>query len=320
MSDEPDKVREKFIKDLESLGELSEDDEDDGHISKVMQKVFEDIEKVYEGYPGAPVGFKDLDEITNGFQKEDLVIVAARPSCGKTALVVNMLENYAKGYLEGKGGPAVLFSIEMPEVAVGKRILSNSSCIDSDLIRNAHKRFDMNHWKKVSQAMAMVSQTPLHIFDKPSIDISYIKKKLKLIADKYLGEHILVAIDYLQLIKGEEHLRNNRSREVGEIANGLKRIARELGNITIIALSQLSRDVEKRQDKRPMSSDLRDSGEVEQISDVIIMLYRDDYYDRETENKGIMELIITKNRNGATGTVMLGFKKEQSKFYNLIRR
>ena len=311
---EPGEVR---IAALEALNKLedSEIDNDDGSIKEGLIKLYDWMEQDHGEITGAETGFYELDRMTSGLQRQDFVIVGARPSVGKTAFATNVCTNYTT--LKKK--PAAIFSIEMPEEALLKRITSGIGNIDGHRMRNPSHNFSDKDWTGTTQALGILHSAPLHIFDKPTQDINYIRKKCRLMKRLYPDEHILIMIDYLQLIVGNPKHGGNRFAEISEISRQLKQIAREL-DLTVIALSQLSRGVEQRQDKRPMLSDLRESGQIEQDADVIAFLYRDDYYDKETENKNIIEIIIAKQRNGATGTVQLAFVKEYSKFVNLERR
>lgn len=309
---EPGEVRQTAIEALSKLDDL-DDDNDDGDIKKVLIRVYDWMEQDHGNITGATTGFSELDRMLSGLQKQDLVIVGARPSMGKTAFAVNICQNYATA---NNGGPAAVFSLEMPDEGLAKRMLSSEGNINAQAMRNPIGSFKDGDWSKLTMALGALSNAPLHIFDKPGVDIGYIRKKCRMLIRKYPGEHLIVVIDYLQLIIGNPKHGGNRTAEISEISRMLKQIAREL-DITIIALSQLSRSVEQRQDKRPMMSDLRESGQIEQDADVIAFLYRDDYYDKESENKNIIEIIVAKQRNGPVGTVNLAFVKEYNKFVNL---
>lgn len=308
---EPAAVRSDAIDALLKLDEDNDEDNDDGHISKVMLKVFDWMEQEHGDITGAPTGFKDLDRLLSGFQKQDFVIIGARPSMGKTAFALNIAQNYAL-----LNGPVGVFSLEMPDEGLGKRMLSSEGNIDAQAMRNPMKSFSSSEWHKATEAMGALSKTPFHIFDKPGVNMDYIRRKCRMMKRKYPDKHIVIFIDYLQLIVGNPKHGGNRTAEISEISRQLKQTAREL-DMTICALSQLSRNVEQRQDKRPMMSDLRESGQIEQDADVIGFLYRDDYYDKESEAKNLVEVIIAKQRNGPIGTVTLAFKKEYNKFINI---
>jgi len=262
------------------------------------------------GITGVPSGYDELDRLTSGFQRSDLIIVAARPSIGKTAFALNIAQHAGV-----KCGEAVaIFSLEMSATQLGQRFLASEGHIDASRIRTG--KLDFDDWKKVPLAISALSEAGIYIDDTPGISISDIRAKCRRLK-KRLGHLGLVIIDYLQLVTVRGR-RENRVQEVSEISRILKRIAREL-DVPVIALSQLSRKVEERQDKRPMLSDLRESGSIEQDADVVAFLYRDDYYDRETERKNILEIIVAKQRNGPVGTVELVFLKNFNRFVSLDR-
>ncbi|MEK4132016.1 replicative DNA helicase [Solibacillus sp. FSL W8-0474] len=315
---EPGEIRKDAIEALTKLDELQTDDEDDdGHISKVLIRLYDWMEQDHGEITGAPTGFKNLDEMLSGLQRQELVIIGARPSMGKTAFANNILENYTSGdNSQKKRGVGAMFSLEMPDEKIAQRMLSSTGNIDAQAMRNPMGNFNANDWAKTTVAMAKMSNNPLYLYDKPAQDINFIRRKLRYLTRKHPGEHIVAVIDYLQLVVGHPKHAGNRTQEISGISRELKQIAREL-DCTVIALSQLSRQVEQRQDKRPMMSDLRESGQIEQDADVIGFLYRDEYYNAESEAKGITEVIIAKQRNGPIGTVSLAFAKEYNKFLNL---
>lgn len=260
---------------------------------------------------GVPTGFIELDRMTAGFQKNDLIIVAARPSVGKTAFALNIAQNVATKTDE----TVAIFSLEMGAEQLVMRMLCAEGNIDSQNLRTGSLTDD--DWKKLTMAMGSLSNANIFIDDTPGIKITDIRSKCRRLKQEHgLG---LVIIDYLQLIQGSGRSSENRQQEVSEISRSLKALAREM-EVPVIALSQLSRGVEQRQDKRPMMSDIRESGSIEQDADIVAFLYREDYYDKETENKNIIEIIIAKQRNGPTGTIQLAFAKEYNKFVNLERR
>lgn len=311
-ADDPASARQSA---LDALSLMDDDeDEDDGHISGVLVKVYDQLEQDNGEITGAASGYRDLDKMTGGFQRQDLIIVGARPSVGKTAFATNIAQNYAVK----SDGPVGIFSLEMPDTGLGKRLLSSEGNIDAVAMRNpmGPNGFQNEDWRKLTMSMGSLSNSPLHIFDKSGADINFIRKKCRMMVRKYPGQHVVIVIDYLQLIIGNPKHGGNRTAEISEISRMLKGIARDL-DITVIALSQLSRGVEQRQDKRPMMSDLRESGQIEQDADVIAFLYREDYYDKETEDQNIIEIIIAKQRNGPVGTVKLAFIKEYSKFVTI---
>ncbi|CAM3056410.1 replicative DNA helicase [Sporolactobacillus spathodeae] len=262
---------------------------------------------------GTGTGFIELDRMTAGFQKSDLIIVAARPSVGKTAFALNIAQNVAT---KNEANVAI-FSLEMGAQQLAMRMLCAEGNIDAQKLRTG--RLEDEDWQKLTMAMGSLSHAGIYIDDSPGIRVNDIRAKCRrLKLDKGLD---LVVIDYLQLILGSggNGRQENRQQEVSEISRTLKAMAREL-NVPVIALSQLSRGVESRQDKRPMMSDIRESGSIEQDADVVAFLYRDDYYNKESEKQNIIEIIIAKQRNGPVGTVELAFIKEYNKFVNLDRK
>ncbi|WP_078429573.1 replicative DNA helicase [Alkalihalobacterium alkalinitrilicum] len=260
---------------------------------------------------GIPTGFAELDRMTAGFQRSDLIIVAARPSVGKTAFALNIAQNVATKTDEN----IAIFSLEMSASQLVTRMLCAEGNIDAQRMRTG--QLESEDWQKLTMAMGSLSKAGIYIDDTPGIKVNDIRAKCRrLKQEKGLS---IILIDYLQLIQGNGRGGENRQQEVSEISRTLKGIAREL-DVTVIALSQLSRGVESRQDKRPMMSDIRESGSIEQDADIVAFLYRDDYYDKESENKNIIEIIIAKQRNGPVGTVELAFVKEYNKFVNLERR
>lgn len=311
-SEDPASLIQGGINDLMRLeDDFSEDD--DGNISADLINVFDDLETPKGEVTGIPTGFTELDRMTAGFQKQDLVIIAARPSVGKTAFCLNIAEGVAKRNNFAVG----IFSLEMSRPQLLKRMLSSAGNINAQHIRTS-KLIDTD-WSKLSGAMGVVSNLNLRIFDRPGVTINQIWAKVRKMKRDFKDKTLLIIIDYIQLIIGSPKHRGNRTQEISEISRMLKHMAREL-DVCVVALSQLSRAVEQRQDKRPMMSDIRESGQIEQDADVIGFLYRDDYYDKESENKNIIEIIIGKQRNGPTGTVSLAFIKEYGRFLNLERR
>lgn len=260
---------------------------------------------------GVLSGYYDLDTFSNGFAKGDLIVVGARPSVGKTALALNIGTNASK-----KGTVVSIFSLEMSEHSLLKRIISAEAKIDATRMRDPKKFFSDSDWEKYIDSTASISTLPLHIYDNPSVTVHEIRAKVRNLIRKYPDQNHLCIIDYLQLITGDG--RENRTLEIGTISRSLKIMAREL-DMPVIVLSQLSRNLEHRQDKRPMLSDLRDSGSIEQDADVIVFLYRDDYYNPESDAKNLVEIIVAKQRNGPTGRVKLAFLKEYNLFTNLAR-
>ncbi|GGF72245.1 replicative DNA helicase [Paenibacillus albidus] len=260
------------------------------------------------GINGVPSGFRDLDNMTNGFQESDLIIIAARPSVGKTAVALNIASNASKCVT----APIAVFSLEQPRQQVTKRFISSEGQVDANRIRTVN--MSDSDWGRAVDTVAQFGN--ILVNDSPGLTVWDIRTKARrLKQEKGLA---MIIIDYLQLIRGNSKSTENRQQEVSEISRTLKQIAREL-DVPIIALSQLSRNVEQRQDKRPMMSDLRESGSIEQDADVVAFLYRDDYYNADSEKKNIIEIIIAKQRNGPVGTVELVFLKNFNKFVNYER-
>src|SRR5690625_1262585 len=288
--------------------------EDFKQIRDVLEEVYENIEQLHHqkgDITGIPTGFRDLDRITSGFQRNDLIIIAARPSVGKTAFALNIAQNVAIRTEEN----VAVFSLEMGAEQLVQRMLCAEGNIDSQRLRTG--KLEEDDWEKLTMAMGSLSQAGIFIDDSASIRVSDIRSKCRRLKQEHgLG---MIIIDYLQLIQGSERSSENRQQEVSEISRSLKALDREL-EVPLIALSQLSRGVESRQDKRPMMSDLRESGSIEQDADIVGFLYRDDYYDSESEQQNIIEIIISKQRNGPTGTVQLAFAKEYNKFIDLDYR
>ncbi|ADU32536.1 replicative DNA helicase [Evansella cellulosilytica] len=283
-------------------------------IKDVLVEAFDKIEMLQHTageITGIPTGFSELDRITAGFQRNDLIIVAARPSVGKTAFALNITQNVATKTDEN----VAIFSLEMGADQLVMRMLCAEGNIDAQRLRTG--KLEDEDWQKLTMAMGSLSKAGIYIDDTPGIKVNEIRAKCRrLKQERGLG---MIMIDYLQLIQGDARSGEGRQQEVSEISRSLKGLAREL-EVPVIALSQLSRGVESRTDKRPMMSDIRESGSIEQDADIVAFLYRDDYYDKESEKKDIIEIIIAKQRNGPVGTVELAFVKEFNKFVNLERR
>ncbi|MGL4820430.1 MAG: replicative DNA helicase [Bacilli bacterium] len=279
-------------------------------IRDVLLETYSKIEQMQyrEGdVTGIPTGFDSLDKMTSGFQRNDLIIVAARPSVGKTAFALNIAQNVATKTDE----VVAIFSLEMGADQLVMRMLCAEGNISAQNLRTGSLEDD--EWNKLTMAVGSLSNANIFIDDTPGVRIGEIRSKCRRLAqERGLG---MILIDYLQLIQGNAGSKENRQQEVSEISRQLKALAREL-KVPVIALSQLSRGVEQRQDKRPMMSDIRESGSIEQDADIVAFLYRDDYYDKEVENN-IIEIIIAKQRNGPVGTVELAFVKEFNKFVNV---
>lgn len=296
------------------LLDISQRQTKEGFISirTVLLKTFDKIEHLYAhkgNLTGVPTYFKDLDRITSGWQSSDLIIIAARPSMGKTALALNMAQNAAvRSHV-----PVALFSLEMSKEQLVQRLLCSEAMVDQQRVRTG-ELLDSD-WPKLTQAVGPLSDAPIFIDDTVGISLAEMRSKARrLKMEQGLG---LIVIDYLQLMTLGRRV-ESRQQEVAQISRGLKGVAREL-SVPVIALSQLNRGVEQRQDKKPIMSDLLESGGIEADADVVSFIYRDEYYNPESEKKGIAEIIIAKHRNGPVGTIELGFLKEFTKFVNLDR-
>ena len=258
---------------------------------------------------GTPSGFKDLDDLTGGFQPGNLIVLAARPSMGKSALVTNIAENAAIEH----DRPVALFSLEMSETELAQRFIASQAKLNGDDLRKGRVKPD--RWPKVVKATEKLAGSPLYVDDSSDIGILEVRAKARrLHARRELG---LLIVDYLQLMRPEDSS-HSRVEQIGQISRGLKILAREL-NIPVIAVSQLSRAVEARPDKRPLLSDLRESGQIEQDADCVMFIYRDEYYNRDSERPGEADVIIAKHRNGPVGDVVLTFLSRYPKFANLYR-
>lgn len=282
------------------------------HIKDVLLETFNRLEELYnsKGFiTGIPTGFTDLDYKTAGLQNSDLVLIAARPGMGKTAMALNIAQYAAVQ----RHVPVAIFNLEMSKDQLVNRMLCSEVMVDSQKMRTG--KLEDDDWNKIAQALAPLSEAPVYIDDTPGISVMDIRAKCRrLKLEKNLG---LVVIDYLQLMQGRGKS-ENRQQEVSEISRSLKILAKEL-NVPVVTMSQLSRGPESRTDHRPMLSDLRESGAIEQDADIVMFLYRDDYYNPDTEKKNIAEVIIAKHRNGSTGTVELRWFGEYTKFANLKR-
>lgn len=286
-------------------------------IQDVLFKTQADLEKLAQTkneITGIATGFYDLDKITSGFHANELIIIAARPAMGKTAFALNLATNIA---VQSKKTVA-LFNMEMGAEQLAMRMLSSIGQIDGYKLRNG--RLEHNDWKRINEAISRLADTKMFIDDTPGMTISEIRAKCRRLASSEGGLGIVI-IDYLQLISGSAKYAGNRQQEVSEISRSLKTLAMELG-IPVIALAQLSRTVEGREDKRPLLSDLRESGSIEQDADIVAFLYRDDYYTKQItidENTSESEFIIAKHRNGPTTTVDLIFKRNTSTFVSKLK-
>jgi len=280
-------------------------------IKDVLVDTFNKLEELYNNkgnITGIPTGFADLDFKTSGLHNSDLILIAARPAMGKTALALNLAQNAAVH----SGVPVAVFSLEMSKDQLVNRMLSSEAMVDGSKMRSG--KLEDNDWQKVAKALGPLSEAPIFIDDTPGVSITEIRAKCRrLKLEHNLG---LVIIDYLQLMSGSRSKSENRQQEISEISRSLKILAKEI-NVPVITLSQLSRAPETRTDHRPILSDLRESGAIEQDADIVMFLYRDDYYNPETDKKNIAELILAKHRNGSTGTIELVWLGQYTKFANL---
>ena len=278
--------------------------------AEILTRTFEEIETRSLGtaVAGIPVNFYDLDAMTQGLQRADLIIVAGRPAMGKTSIVLNMAKNVAQLH----NLPVCVFSLEMSKEQLTYRLLSMEVGIESGRLRTG--RLHQDEWPLLGQGISNLGRLPLFIDDKPNSSVLEMRSLCRRLMAEHGRELGLIVIDYLQLMEGS--VSENRVQEISRITRGLKGMAREL-NVPVIALSQLSRGVEARTNKRPMLSDLRESGSFEQDADIVMMIYRDEYYNPDTPDRGITEVIITKHRNGPVGTVKLLFEPQFTRFRNL---
>ena len=283
-------------------------------IKDVLVESFTKLEELYnrkQHITGVPSGFTELDYRTAGFHGSELILIAARPAMGKTAFALNIATNAAVK----ANVPVAVFSLEMSKEQLVNRILCSESMVDSNKVRTG--KLEEDDWTKLAGAIGPLSEAEIFIDDTPGINITEIRAKCrKLKLEKNIG---MVVIDYLQLIQGSNKRGGSREQEISEISRSLKILAKEL-DVPVIALSQLSRAAEQRPDHRPMLSDLRESGAIEQDADIVMFLYRDDYYNQDSEKKDIAEIIIAKHRGGSTGTVELLWLGIYTKFVNLERR
>ncbi|HXL01669.1 MAG TPA: replicative DNA helicase [Candidatus Atribacteria bacterium] len=281
-------------------------------LKAIINEAFDRIEELYhrdEHVTGVPSGFVDLDLITAGFQPSDFVVVAARPGMGKTSLCLNIAQYVGTK----KNVPVAIFSLEMSKDQIAQRMLCSEARIDAAKVRKGF--IAEREWPELARAAGRLAEANIFIDDTPSISVLELRaKSRRLKAEKDLG---LVIVDYLQLMRGYGRP-ENRQQEISEISRSLKAMAREL-NVPVIAVSQLSRAVEQRTPKRPQLSDLRESGAIEQDADLVLLIYREDYYNPNSSKKGIAEIIVAKQRNGPIGTVDLMFQKDYARFENLAR-
>jgi len=281
------------------------------HIKEILSSNFEELEKISESpqnVTGVPTGFSELDELTRGLQKGDLIILAARPSMGKTALAVNMLL-YASAHAKI---PSLIFSLEMPKEHIAMRIICSESKVNNRKLLVGD--LDQEDWDKLMEGTTRMMEAPLLVDDRSAINPNYVRQVIRQ-ARKEFPSLGLVVIDYVQLM--QSNLRNpSREQEISEISRSLKGIAKEF-SLPVVVISQLNRGLERRTEKRPMMSDLRESGALEQDADLILFIYRDEVYNSDTEDKGIAEISIAKHRNGEIGMKRLAFIGQYTKFANL---
>ncbi|MBR2178961.1 MAG: replicative DNA helicase [Selenomonadaceae bacterium] len=297
----------------------NESSNDFEHIKPIIQRVFSKINYLYEHtdkYTGLVTGFADLDEATSGLQNSDLILIAARPSMGKTAFALNIAYNVSMRIDQNRSKMVAIFSLEMSKEQLAYRFLSMHSKFDSQLIKNGNLNRD--DWNKLPLMINDIEKAKLYIDDTSGLTVMEVRSRAKRLKKMY-GLDLLI-IDYLQLMQGRSRKGGevNRQQEISEISRSLKALAREL-NVPVIALSQLSRAVEMRAEKKPLLSDLRESGSLEQDADIVMFLYREDYYNSNTENQNITDVIIAKHRNGPIKTIQLYFDKAHIKFENLAK-
>lgn len=283
-------------------------------LKDVLVDSFTQLEELYnrkQHITGVPTGFSELDYKTAGLHGSELILIAARPAMGKTAFALNIATNAAVK----ANVPVAVFSLEMSKEQLVNRILCSEAMVDSNKVRTG--KLEEDDWTKLAGAIGPLSEAEIYIDDTPGISVMEIRAKCrKLKLEKNIG---MVVIDYLQLVQGSNKRNGSREQEISEISRSLKILAKEIG-VPVIALSQLSRAVEQRPDHRPMLSDLRESGAIEQDADIVMFLYRDDYYNQDSEKKDIAEVILAKHRGGSTGTVELLWLGSYTKFVNLERR
>ena len=280
-------------------------------VSDTLTHTFQDIESRHQNIalPGISCDFYDLDAMTGGFQRSDLIIVAGRPSMGKTSFALNLAYQIAALHKL----PVAIFSLEMSKEQLAQRLLSSEARIESNRLRAG--RVSQNEWAQLSHAIGMLSEMPIFVDDTANITVTEMRSQARRLQAEQGRQMGMILIDYLQLMEGSG---DNRVQELSKITRSLKGLAREL-NVPIIALSQLSRGVEARTNKRPMLSDLRESGSIEQDADLVMMLYRDSYYNPDSPDRNVAEVILAKHRNGPTGVVKLLFDPNLTRFVNLAK-
>lgn len=295
-----------------AIGQQTRQSEGAIHIQEIMTKTVDVIDKLSQSddpITGIPTGFVDFDHLTSGLHPSDLLIVAGRPSMGKTIYAMNIAENIA---IKNKT-PVLVFSMEMPGDSLAMRMISSLALVDQHKVRSG--KIQDSDWARISSAISMLSEAPLFIDDEPNLSPADIRSRTRSLIKKH-GNIGLVIIDYLQLMKIPGYKPEHRTAEISEVSRALKSLAREI-NTPVIALSQLNRSLEQRNDRRPIMSDLRDSGSIEQDADVISFIYRDEVYNEDTKDKGIAEIIIAKQRNGPIGKIKMAFRGQYTRFDNI---
>jgi len=307
-SDEVLDFAEKSIFDISA----NRDSTDFVHIREALSESIKQVEEIHKNgvqVSGVATGFTDLDIKTTGLHKANLILVAARPSMGKSVLGLNIAQNAA---IRNRV-PTAFFSLEMSVSELSNRVLCSEAMVEAQKMRSG--QLSTQDWHSIAAAVGPISEAPLYLDETPSITVAEMRAKCRRLAlEKGLG---LIVVDYIQLMQGGRRT-ESRQQEVSEISRALKSLAREM-QCPVIALAQLSRACEQRADRRPILSDLRESGAIEQDADVVAFIYRDEYYNKDSERRGIAEIIIAKQRNGPTGTVELAFLDEYVKFNNLQR-
>jgi replicative DNA helicase len=303
---------EKYVFDIAERGSRAQS----GYlgIKDLLVKAVDRIDTLYQNdsaYTGIPTGFTDFDEMTSGLQNSDLIIVAGRPSMGKTSFAMNLVENAA---IKNRS-PVAIFSMEMPGEQLVMRMMSSLGRIDQHKIRTG--KLDDTDWPRLTSAVGILNDAQIFIDDTPGMTPMEIRARARRIKREHgLG---MIVIDYLQLMQGSGHSNENRATEISEISRSLKGLAKEL-SVPVIALSQLNRSLEQRPNKRPIMSDLRESGAIEQDADVIVFIYRDEVYNEDSPDKGTAEIIIGKQRNGPIGISRLTFLGQYTRFENYIQQ
>ena len=294
--------------------EGEEQKEDEGDIRSSLIEIYNKCEMEEDEVTGIASGFDELDLLTGGFQSGDLFVLGARPSVGKTALSLHLAAKAAMEHV------CLYISLEMPKDQLLKRMLSTLGSIHSRRMRCPKKFFTESDWHSLSASMGRLYNSSLRILDEPGMDLTYIWRYARKLRREFGSDKkLLIVIDYLQLINGDGSRKQNRQGEISEISRGLKNMARKL-DATVLAISQLSRAVENRQNKRPMLSDLRESGQIEQDADLIAFLYRDDYYNIDSEDGNSIEVMVAKHRNGPIGTLKLKYRKEYGQFVQAVEK